>query len=145
MKKSLGILVSAAAVLALNGCGVSDYLDTETFYLQTYDEMTDTYVGVEDVYYECGPDIVGYTRRDGAFTFVEGDTCTFYDLDDTLSYEYDILYIGGNAAGTTGIADVRYDCDSGVSNWTDDLGAFDFDPTYMSQYSDGDVCALDFW
>ena len=143
MKKLMGLLLAGVAVLALSGCGGGDdyYL---TYHLQTYNADTDTYEGVEGVYYECGPDIVGYTNRNGAFTMIEGDYCTFYDLDDTLSLEYDWLYIGLDAGGDVAVGDIRYDCDSGEYGVTDDLGMFVFDPEYISQISDGDVCGFNF-
>ena len=39
----------------------------------------------------------------------------FYDLDDTLSFDFDVLYIGLDAAGTIGIKAIPYDCDSDIS------------------------------
>ncbi len=152
MKKFTGLLVVGVSALVLSGCGGgggSDYYAPEvTYYLQTYNEFTDTYEGVSDVYYECGPDIVGYTGDDGvpgSFTMIEGDYCTFYDLDNTVSYEYDLLYIGSDRWGDYSVSDVRYDCDSGSNGYTDELGTFVFDPTYISQYSDGDICGFDFY
>lgn len=147
MKKLIGLFFAGVAVFVLSGCGGSDdyYAPTVTYHLQTYDAYRDTYEGVEDVYYECGPDIVGYTDRDGAFTMIEGDYCTFYDLDGTLSYEYDILYIGLDRGGDIAVGDIRYDCDSGIRGITDELGSFVFDPAYISNISYGDVCGFDFY
>jgi hypothetical protein len=153
MKKLMMACASIAAVFALSGCGGGNgYYDELTYYLQTYDEYTDRYEGVSGVYYECGydynspdPDYTGYTGLSGAFTMIEGDYCTFYDLDDTLSYEYDLLYIGTSRDGRYTVDRTRYDCDSGLGGYTDEYGSFLFDPTYISNYSDGDVCGFEFW
>ena len=143
MKKLMGLVLAGLAVFALSGC--DDYYAPEvTYHLQTYNADTENYEGVEGVYYECGPDIVGYTNRNGAFTMIEGDYCTFYDLNDTLSYEYDLLYIGLDRWGDVAVGDIRYDCDSGIIDTTDELGMFVFDPEYISQVSDGDVCGFNF-
>ena len=147
----MSILLTGIAALVLSGCGgggSGDYYAPEvTYYLQTYNAITDTYEGVNDVYYECGPDIVGYTGDDGvpgSFAMIEGDYCTFYDLDVAVSYEYGLLYIGADRWGTYSVSDVPYDCDSGISDYTDELGTFVFDPTYISLISDGDVCGFNF-
>ncbi|MHB0993734.1 MAG: hypothetical protein B7X69_06055 [Sulfurovum sp. 39-42-12] len=150
MKKVMMFLASLGVVVGLNGCGggggdSGGYVPPAvTYYLQTYNPQFDIYEPVADVYYECGPDIVGYTTPNGAFTMIEGDSCTFYDLDYTLSYEYDLLYIGANVVGDVGVANIRYDCDSGISDTTDELGTFVFDPEYISSISDGDVCGFQF-
>ncbi|MDD3592535.1 MAG: hypothetical protein PHO65_07835 [Sulfurovum sp.] len=143
MKKVAGFLSAAVAVIGLSGCGgggSSSY--DHTYYLQTYNGSN--YVGVPDVYYECGP-YVGYTGSSGGFRMSDGDTCTFYDLDDTVSYEYNILYLGGNSSGTIGLADVEYSCDSGISGETDYNGAFTFDPTYVNPDYPGDICDFYFY
>jgi len=75
---------------------------------------------------------------------IEGDYCTLYDLDYTLSYEYDLLYIGLDRWGDIAVGDIRYDCDSGISDYTDELGTFVFDPEYIGSVSDGDVCGFNF-
>ncbi len=147
MKKLMSMLFSGLAIVVLNGCGGGGddyYAPQVTYYLQTYNAFTDTYEGVDNVYYECGPDIIGHTNSDGAFTMIEGDYCTFYDLDNTLSYEYDLLYIGLDRWGDIAVSDIRYDCDSGISDYTDELGTFVFDPEYISPISDGDVCGFNF-
>ena len=145
MKKLVMLMVSAVAVIGLSGCGGSDYYEDEvTYHLQTYNNNTDIYEGVADVYYECGPDIVGYTNSDGAFTMVEGDYCTLFDLDETLSWEYDLLYIGLDRRGEIAVGDVRYDCDSGISDFTDIDGGFIFDPTYINNLTTGDICEFVF-
>ena len=148
MKKMLMLITSVVAVIGLSGCGGGgDYYDDAprvTYYLQTYDDVSQDYVGVSDVYYECGPDIVNYTDRNGAFTMIEGDTCTFYDLDDSLSFEYGTLYISPDVGGIYGLGDINYYCDSGISDITDPDGMFIFDPTYISRASDGDVCEFNF-
>ena len=144
MKKFVMLILSGVSVIALSGCGggSDDYYAPEvTYYLQTYNAINDTYEGVEDVYYECGPDIVGYTNIDGAFTMIEGDYCTFYDLDDTLSYEYGLLYIGLDRWGDIAVSNIRYDCDSGISGYTDERGTFVFDPDYLIT---GDICEFNF-
>ncbi|UFH59545.1 hypothetical protein [Sulfurovum mangrovi] len=143
MKKIAGFLSAAVAVLSLNGCGGSDSYD-HTYYLQTYDDILGEYVGVEGVYYECDS-YVGDTGDHGEFRMRDGDTCTFWDLDDTVSSEYNILYLGANSSGTVGLADVEYSCDSGISGETDYDGAFDFDPTYENPYYPGDVCDFYFF
>ena len=146
MKKILILITSVVAVIGLSGCGSGgDYYDDEvTYHLQTYNENTGIYEGVSDVYYECGPDIVGYTNSDGAFTMVEGDYCTLFDLDETLSWEYDLLYIGLDRRGEIAVGDVRYDCDSGISDWTDIDGGFIFDPEYINNINPGDICEFNF-
>ena len=144
MKKLMGLLLAGLAVFVLNGCG-DGYNDYEvTYHLQTYNADTENYEGVEGVYYECGPDIVGHTDRNGAFTMIEGDYCTFYDLDDTLSYEYDTLYIGLDVWGDIAVGDIRYDCDSGIYGITDELGMFIFDPDHINNITTGDICEFNF-
>ncbi|MBD3790829.1 MAG: lipoprotein [Campylobacterales bacterium] len=143
MKKIAGFLSAAVAVLALSGCGGGGSSSYDyTYYLQTFNGSN--YVGVPDVYYECGPDIVGYTGPNGEFHLRDGDICTFYDLDEFVSAEYDILYLGANASGTVALEDVDYTCDSSYPIWssTDSDGAFTFDPTY---YIKGDICDFDFY
>lgn len=136
MKKIAGFFSAAVAVLSLTGCGTSESYD-HTYYLQTFDGLN--YVGVQNVYYECDS-YVGYTGAYGGFRMRDGDTCTFWDLDDTLSYEYDRLYIGANTGGTVGIGGVPYSCDSGINGITTSTGMFTFDPTYINPYFPGDVC-----
>lgn len=145
MKKVAGFLSAAVAVIGLSGCGGggSDSYD-HTYYLQTYDDYYDEYVGVPDVYYECGS-YVGYTSSNGGFRMSDGDICTFFELDDTVSYEYNILYLGGNSSGTVGLADVEYSCDSGISGATDYDGAFSFDPDYINPDYPGDICDFYFY
>ena len=157
MKKLLSLSLAGVAVLALSGCSSSsdhcydDCYEPEpleaTYYLQTYyDDGIDAYYeGVEFVYYECDSGIIGETNIYGAFTLEEGDYCVFYDLDDTLSYEYDVLYIGATISGNTALSGIEYQCDSGLFGHTDLDGAFIFDPEYTSQVSDGDVCGFDFY
>lgn len=144
MKKIAGVLSTAVALLALTGCGGGSSSYDHTYYLQTYDDILGEYVGVEGVYYECDS-YVGDTGINGAFRMRDNDTCTFWDLDDTVSYEYNILYLGGNSSGTVGLADVEYSCDSGYSGFTDIDGAFDFDPAYENPYYPGDVCDFYFY
>lgn len=144
MKKIAGVLSAAVAVLSLNGCGGGSGSYDHTYYLQTYDDNYGEYVGVEDIYYECGS-YVGYTGLNGSFRMSDGDICTFFDLDNTVSDEYNILYLGANSSGTVGLADVEYSCDSGLDGATDYDGAFDFDPTFSASYSDGDVCDFYFF
>ena len=149
MKKLIMLILSGVTVIALSGCGggSSDYYAPEvTYYLQTEDEFGN-FVGVNDVYYECGPDIVGYTGEYGAsgsFTMVEGDVCTFYDLDDTLSFDIDVLYIGLDPIGELAVPRTPYNCDSGISGITDDLGGFVFDPYYINDLTIGDICEFNF-
>ena len=140
------LILSGVSVVALSGCGGGSgdyYAPTVTYYLQTTPDGLN-YEGVEGVYYECGPDIVGRTDGYGAFTMIEGDYCTLYDLDDTLSYEYDVLYIGLDAGGDIAVGDIRYDCDSGISDWTDIDGGFIFDPSYINNLYVGDICEFAF-
>jgi len=146
MKKSILFISAVITTLVLSGCGGgSNYHEDEvTYHLQTYNSNTGIYEGVENVYYECGPDIVGYTNSEGAFTMVEGDYCTLFDLDETLSWEYDLLYIGLDRRGEIAVGDVRYDCDSGISDWTDYNGGFIFDPTYINNFTTGDICEFAF-
>ena len=144
MKKIAGFLSAAVAVLALNGCGgggSSSY--DHTYYLQTFNGSN--YVGVADVYYECGPDIAGYTGSNGAFRMSDGDVCTFFDLDEFVSDELNILYLGANTSGTVGLADVEYSCDSGISGETDYYGAFEFDPYHINPDYPGDICDFYFY
>ena len=140
------LILSGVSVIALSGCGGGDdyYVPEVTYHLQTYNALSDTYEGVEGVYYECGPDIVGYTDRNGAFTMLEGDYCTLFDLDDTLSYEYGLLYVGLDSGGDIAVSDIRYDCDSGISDWTDIDGGFIFDPEYINDLNVGDICEFAF-
>ena len=142
-------MVVLAAVIGLSGCGsdTGDVYDHQAdarrvYFLQTYDDVTGRYEGVEGVYYECGRDIVGYTDALGAFSFVDGDQCTFYDLDDRRSYEYDRLYLGSRSDGSYAVGDVPYSCASGWSGTTDTKGMFVFDPDYQDSRSDGDICRL---
>lgn len=150
MKKLMGLVLAVLASFVLSGCGESNryyddyYIPEVTYFLQTYDVEYDEYVGVGGVYYECGPDIVGYTDGNGAFTMIEGDFCTFYDLDYTLSYEYDMLYIGATAYGDVAVGDIGYGCESGWNGITDMDGMFIFDPDYINQVRDGDICGFDF-
>ncbi len=145
------LILSGVSVIVLSGCGggssSDDYYAPEvTYYLQTEDAFGD-FLGVDNVYYECGPDIVGYTGEYGAsgsFTMVEGDLCTFYDLDNTLSFDIDVLYIGLDAEGTIGIEPTPYNCDSDISDITDDLGGFVFDPYYINALTIGDICEFSF-
>ena len=150
----MSVFFVGMVTLVLSGCGggsSGDYYAPEvTYYLQTEDEFGD-FVGVDNVYYECGPDIVGYTGEYGAsgsFTMVEGDLCTFYDLDDTLSFDLDVLYIGLDAEGTIGVGPTPYYCDSGIDTFynsiTDDLGGFVFDPYYSDVLTTGDICEFQF-
>ena len=148
MKRRLWIqAVVFLSLFALNGCGSSEnYFDERevTYYLQTYDDTVGVYEGVADIYYECGRDIVGYTDSRGAFTFREDDKCTFYDLDDTVSYEYDRLYISASSNGSYAVGDLAYECASGWEGITDTEGMFIFDPDYFNSVSDGDICSLYF-
>lgn len=145
MKKLIGLVLAGVAVFALSGCVDDDYYAPEvTYHLQTYNDVTGNYEGVEGVYYECGPDIAGHTNRNGAFTMIEGDYCTLYDLDDTLSLEYDLLYIGLDVWGDVAVGDIRYDCDSGNDGWTDEDGMFIFDPDYINDTNPGDICEFNF-
>ena len=144
MKKRIGLVIAAAALLMLSGCGsaVVTYGEPEmTYYLQSYDDRTGEYEGVADVYYECGRDIVGYTEPSGAFSFDMGDACTFYDLDDTVSYEYDRLYISRTVSGRIAVGEYDYACDSGWHGVADRNGKFIFDPDYAG--GDGDICTLE--
>lgn len=153
MKKLMMLILSGVSVIALSGCGggSSDYNEPLiTYFLQTTPDGVN-YEGVNDVYYECGPDIVGYTGEYGAsgsFSMMEGDTCTFYDLDDTRSYEIDILYIGLDAEGTIGVEPTPYHCDSGIDSFynsiTDNIGGFIFDPEYINNITTGDICEFQF-
>ena len=141
------LILSGVSTIVVSGCGggsSDSYVPEVTYYLQTYNAVNQAYEGVQDVYYECGPDIVGYTNSDGAFTMIEGDYCTFYDLDDTVSYEYGLLYIGLDRWGDIAVTDIRYNCDSGISDYTDQSGSFVYDPAYISPISNGDVCEFQF-
>jgi len=147
MRKNIIWFTAAIAVMfALGGCGsdtVSIVDDSkEVFYLQSYDDATDRFDGVANVYYECGDDIVGYTDAQGAFVFYNGEACTFYDLDDTVSYEHNRLYLSATASGSKAVANVTYRCASGWHGITDAEGRFIFDPNYYSNVSDGDMCKL---
>jgi hypothetical protein len=145
MRKRLWLLSLLAVPFVLGGCGGGAYFydePVETYYLQSYDDVSGRFEGVANVYYECGRDIVGYTDTRGAFDLYDGDTCTFYDLDDTVSYEYDRLYISATASGSVAVGDVPYDCASGWSGVTDTDGMFIFDPAYVNSISDGDICSL---
>ena len=69
-------IMSGLSVVVLSGCGggsSDDYYAPEvTYYLQTENALG-SFVGVDNVYYECGPDIVGYTGESGvpgSFTLV---------------------------------------------------------------------------
>jgi len=144
------LVVSGVSAIVLSACGggsSGDYYAPEvTYYLQTQDEFGN-FVGVDNVYYECGPDIVGYTGEygpSGSFTMIEGDLCTFYDLDDTLSSDVNLLYIGLDSGGETAVPPTVYNCDSGASGITDDLGGFVFDPYYMNDLGTGDICEFNF-
>jgi len=139
MKKVAGFLSAAVAVIGLSGCDGEGSSYEHTYYLQTYDDHYDEYVGVPDVYYECGS-YVGYTGSHGGFRMNDGDVCTFYDLDDRVSYEYHILYLGANSNGIVGLAGVDYSCDSGYRGTTDRDGAFAFDPEYIHPNYPGDRC-----
>ncbi|MDM5272231.1 hypothetical protein PGH07_08560 [Sulfurovum sp. zt1-1] len=140
MKKIAGFLTAAVAVLSLNGCGGGSDSYDHIYYLQKFDSVN--YVGVPDVYYDCGVN-VGYTGPNGEFYMRDGDICTFYDLDETLSTEeYNVLYLGANASGTVGLSGVDYICDSDFSwSTTDPDGMFTYDPTY---YVSGDICDFSF-
>ncbi len=146
MKKMIAIVGAVTALFFLNGCGggvISYYDEPEiTYYLQSYDDVTGRYEGVADVYYECGRDIVGYTDSRGAFSLYDGDSCRFYGLNDTVSYEYDRLYISATPSGSYAVGDVPYDCASGWSGITDTNGMFIFDPAYLNSVSNGDICTL---
>ena len=158
MKKTMSLSLAGIAVLTLGGCSDNDNSCHDdcyeplppleiTYYLQTYfDDGVDAYYeGVEFVYYECDSGIADVTNFYGAFTIEEGDYCTFFDLDDWLSYEYDILYIGATISGNVAVSGLEYQCDSGLFGHTDLDGAFIFDPEYVSPVSDGDVCGFDFF
>jgi hypothetical protein len=145
MRRKLWIATALAAAFLLNGCGGGAFFydePVETYYLQSYDDVTGRYEGVANVYYECGRDIVNYTDSRGAFNLYEGDTCTFYDLDDTVSYEYDRLYISTTPTGSHSAGEIPYDCASGWSGVTNANSMFIFDPDYFNNVSDGDICRL---
>jgi len=132
------------AAFGMSGCGGGGGVETipyETAYLQTYDPETDRYVGVGGVAYRCGPD-EGVTDGEGAFRYVEGDRCTFYNLDTTLSLsEPDLLYLGVSRDGTLGWGDVPYECVSGFAGVTETTGRFQFDPWWEPS---GDRCTFAF-
>ena len=154
MKNTMSLPLAGVAVLALSGCSDNDSgchddcFDPDpvelTYFLHTYDDILDRFEGVEDVYYECDSGEDGFTDYAGAFYLIDGDYCTFYDLDETLSYEDDILYMSATSYGDFAVAGSDYQCDSGFFGSTDFEGAFLFDPLYFSQISDGDVCGFDF-
>ncbi|ADV46825.1 hypothetical protein [Nitratifractor salsuginis] len=139
---TVGILFLA---LGLSGCGGggggSASIPYKKAYLQTYDPESDSYVGVEGVAYRCGPD-EGVTDADGTFRYVDGDRCTFYDLDDTLSLsDPDLLYLGVSRDGSLGWGNVPYQCISGYEGLTEPTGRFQFDPWWEPS---GDRCTFEF-
>jgi hypothetical protein len=135
MKK---IFLALAAVLALGGCGNDDYYgsdyasgNTTTLYL--VDEENYAYAGIP---YLCDSmNNWRKTRKDGAFVFVEPDTCKFdfYGLDGLYSDEFDeVVRIVDYT--NDGKAEIPYECSSfGVSSTYSD-GSFDYD--------EDDVCTF---
>ncbi len=144
MRKIVLALITSVLLLILNGCGGILFFDEsmETYYLQSYDSDHDRYEGVQNLYYECGDDTVGYTNAQGAFHFYEGDSCFFYDLDETVSYAYGRLYISDTPSGSVAVGEVVYRCASGWHGVTNEEGLILFDPDYVDSESDGDRCQL---
>ena len=141
-------IMSGLSVVVLSGCGggsSDDYYAPEvTYYLQTYDVVDDVYRGVPGIEYDCGPDS-GVTDQNGAFHLYEGDVCTFYGLNNTLSLSFfeDELYID------SGLISIDYTCDSDPYNTyeTDVDGMFIFDPYYEPAdilLPVGDICEFQF-
>jgi|GEM_PF-2049327 len=154
--KRFSILVGlAAAAIIFTGCGGGGgggggYVPDPpppplelTYYLQTYDDFADIYIGVPGVEYQCGPDIVGVTGPSGAFDLIDGDWCTFYGLDETLSLSINVNELYMDSA----LLDISYSCDSGWSGITDSEGMFIFDPYWIPAdpaLPVGDVCEFAF-
>ena len=153
MKNTMSLSLAGIAVLALSGCSNNDsgchddcYVPEPLeiiYFLHTYDDVLDRFEGVEGVYYECDSGYEGFTEYDGAYFLLEGDYCVFYDLDDTLSYEYDVLYMSETLYGDFAIPSSDYQCDSGWYGSTGNDGSFIFDPEYYNLV--GDVCGFDFY
>ncbi len=121
MKKRVLILISAIAVLLLNGCGSgTDYYDDEIrFHLVDQDGY-----GVADIRYTCDGETVYRTDGSGGFYFYPNDDCSL-ELDITVDSTEDDLFIENDAA--VGVADIPYECTSGLFGRTDRDGHFEFD------------------
>ncbi len=144
-------LTITVALLSLNACSSDhsreyrdDYGTLTEYYLQTYDPAEDRFYGVTHIYYECGNEIVGHTDINGMFRLHKDDQCTFFDLNDRVSIEYDRLYISADRAGNYAVTQSPYHCVSGWEGVMNAKGMFVFDPEYLSARSKGDICSLDF-
>ena len=141
------LILSGVSVVVLSGCGgggTDDYSPVPvTYYLQTYDSFYDVYRGVSGIEYECGPDS-GVTDQNGAFDLYEGDVCTFYGLNETLSFSFvDELYMDSE------LISIDYVCDSDpFYTYSTDLdGMFIFDPYFEPvdiSLPLGDICEFQF-
>ncbi len=126
MNKFIFLVTLSISTLLFTGCGSSDNTtvvvpppEPDTLYLD------DGAGGLAGVSYTCTSGS-GFTNAQGAFTFYAGDNCTF-DLTgfDGTVFLFDPLFVDYNDG--TGVADISYDCVSGIAGSTDVDGSFDYD------------------
>ncbi len=136
MKKFILLMVSAVAVLALSGCGSSNYYDDYDEEIRYHLVDQDGY-GVSDIRYTCDGGTVEVTDGSGGFYFYPNNDCSL-QLDITVDSTQDDLYIENNAG--RGVSNIPYECTSGLFGRTDRDGHFEFDNVYSEDNED--ICTF---
>ncbi len=133
MKKFILLMVSAAAVLALSGCGSSDYYDYDE---EKYNVVDQDGNGVADIKYTCDGGTVEVTDGSGGFYFYPNDDCSLKLELSVVDSEIDDLFIEYRREG---MSNIKYECESepGVIRRTDSNGHFEFDNVY-----EADICTF---
>ncbi len=133
MKKLIGLILTAVALLALNGCGGDHYYDDDLTTLFLVDENGNSYGGIP---YTCDSmNRWDETRPNGEFSFYPGEDCEFdfYGYEGTDSGRHnELIYIvdyrddGKNRipyeCELFNVGNINYTSDDG--NWD---GSFDYD------------------
>ena len=138
MKKIFLTLTAVSALFILSACGSNDdyernYVSDDTTTLYLVDEQDYSYSGIP---YICDS-MNGWskTTKEGAFVFVEPDTCkfNFNGLDGVYGDDFDevVRIVDYTNDGKEGIA---YECSSFVASSTYGDGSFD--------YNEDDVCVF---